>query len=133
VPARTSRFAISLLVAGSLAATACSDDDTGPLFGGPGSSGPDSSGASSTPESESTLDWTDCPDDDQPLVGEVECATLEVPLDYDDPDGKTIELALVRVPAKSDREGAVLTNPGGPGGSGVDFVVNAGSTIQQQM
>ena len=56
-----------------------------------------------------------------------------MPLDYDEPDGETIDLALIRVPAGDDRQGAVLTNPGGPGGSGVDLVVNAGPTMQAQM
>ena len=79
------------------------------------------------------LDWTDCPEEDTPSVGEVECATLTVPLDYENPDGKQIDLALIRTPAGDDREGAVLTNPGGPGGSGVDLVVNAGSTMQAEM
>ena len=38
------------------------------------------------------LEWTSCDDG-------AECATLEVPLDYSDPDGATIDLALLRVPA----------------------------------
>lgn len=79
------------------------------------------------------IEWGDCEPDDEPLVGTVECATLDVPLDYDQPNGATIELALVRVPARSDREGALLTNPGGPGGSGVDLVVNAGSRFHDEM
>ena len=53
-----------------------------------------------------------------------ECATLEVPLDYDEPDGETIELALIRLPAgdPSRRIGSLLLNPGGPGASGVEFL-----------
>jgi pimeloyl-ACP methyl ester carboxylesterase len=86
-----------------------------------------------SPPADDALDWGPCPEEDTPSIGEVECATVTVPLDYDEPDGKTIDLALIRVPAGGDREGAVLTNPGGPGGSGVDFIVNAGPTIQTQM
>lgn len=127
--ARPSRFVAALVLGGALVATACADDDTDSLFEGSDSS----TATSSSTGSESTLDWGDCPEDDQPLMGTIECTTLTVPLDYDDPDGETIDLSLVRVPAASDRDGAVLTNPGGPGGSGVDLVVNAGSTIQQQM
>ena len=50
-----------------------------------------------------------------------ECAEFEVPLDYDEPDGATISLALARVPAtdQANRIGSLLLNPGGPGGSGV--------------
>ena len=68
------------------------------------------------------LDWSPCEE-------VFECATLTVPLDHDEPDGDTLDLALVRRPARDAdaRVGALLTNPGGPGGSGVDFVVGAGA------
>lgn len=57
-----------------------------------------------------------------------ECATVPVPLDHGDPSGGAIGIALVRIPAgdPTRRIGAVLTNPGGPGGSGVDFVLGFG-------
>lgn len=52
-----------------------------------------------------------------------ECATIKVPLDYRRPSGRTLDLAISRVrstnPAK--RHGVLLTNPGGPGGSGLDL------------
>jgi pimeloyl-ACP methyl ester carboxylesterase len=50
-----------------------------------------------------------------------ECAELAVPLDYDEPDGATITLAVARVGAtnQDERIGSILLNPGGPGGSGV--------------
>jgi pimeloyl-ACP methyl ester carboxylesterase len=50
-----------------------------------------------------------------------ECAKLAVPLDYDEPDGATITLAVARVPAtdQANRIGSLFLNPGGPGGSGV--------------
>jgi pimeloyl-ACP methyl ester carboxylesterase len=54
--------------------------------------------------------------------GEIACATLSVPLDHDDPGGRRIDLALGRVRATGDREGVVLTNPGGPGGSGLELL-----------
>ena len=51
-----------------------------------------------------------------------------VPLDYDRPKGKQITLALTRLPAgdPSRKIGSLFLNPGGPGGSGVDFVQGAG-------
>jgi pimeloyl-ACP methyl ester carboxylesterase len=57
-----------------------------------------------------------------------QCATAVVPLDYDRPKGKQITLALARLPAAnpSRRIGSLFLNPGGPGGSGVDFVLEAG-------
>jgi pimeloyl-ACP methyl ester carboxylesterase len=51
-----------------------------------------------------------------------------VPLDYDRPKGKQITLALTRLPAADPgrRIGSLFINPGGPGGSGVEFVQGAG-------
>lgn len=53
-----------------------------------------------------------------------ECSSLTVPLDYADPAGRTIQLAVIRAAAtdRAHRIGSLITNPGGPGGSGVDFV-----------
>ncbi|WP_158888159.1 hypothetical protein [Amycolatopsis anabasis] len=57
--------------------------------------------------------------------GALECGTLDVPVDYRDPHGRTIELAVSRlrstVPAK--RRGVLLVNPGGPGVAGLDLPV----------
>ncbi|WP_235947450.1 alpha/beta hydrolase [Nocardia terrae] len=47
------------------------------------------------------------------------CARITVPLDYDKLDGKTVSLAVSRLPASGQRVGALLTNPGGPGGPGL--------------
>lgn len=58
------------------------------------------------------LGWQAC--------GDLECATLVVPMDYADPDGETIELAVSRSRATGDRIGSLLINPGGPGSSGVE-------------
>lgn len=55
---------------------------------------------------------------------DLECATLSVPLDWDDPEGDTIDLAVTRIPASGgDSQGAIATNPGGPGASGNEFIV----------
>ncbi|PRY59524.1 alpha/beta hydrolase family protein [Knoellia remsis] len=56
-----------------------------------------------------------------------QCAELEVPLDYAKPDGETIKVSVLRVPAKkqSKRIGSLVVNPGGPGGSGVDYARSA--------
>lgn len=63
------------------------------------------------------LSWEPCEGGD-----EFECAKLTVPLDYDDPDTGTIELAVLRSPATGDdRIGSLLVNPGGPGGSGIEY------------
>ena len=62
------------------------------------------------------LKWKDC---DSGL----QCTTASAPLDWADPgNGETVDLALVRHPATGTRVGSLLVNPGGPGGSGYDFV-----------
>ncbi|MDR7275422.1 alpha/beta hydrolase [Catenuloplanes atrovinosus] len=63
------------------------------------------------------VSWADCADG-------LECATVPVPLDHDEPRGPAIGIALIRLPATDPdrRIGSLLVNPGGPGGSGVDFV-----------
>ena len=76
--------------------------------------------------------WGPCDGKDAPEEP-FQCATLDVPRDYAEPDGDTISLALVRLPASGKRRGVVLTNPGGPGGSGFDFVVSAGESLSQSL
>jgi pimeloyl-ACP methyl ester carboxylesterase len=65
-------------------------------------------------EANDTLDWEDC------SFGE--CAELDVPVDYDQPDGPTLTLSIARAPAQGERIGALFVNPGGPGGTATDFV-----------
>jgi pimeloyl-ACP methyl ester carboxylesterase len=73
--------------------------------------------------------WAPCTGDDAP-GDPFECATIAVPVDYRTPEGGTLDLALVRIPASGDsRRGVILTNPGGPGGSGFDFVVDSGEDL----
>ncbi|MEV8551346.1 alpha/beta hydrolase [Streptomyces glaucescens] len=79
------------------------------------------------------LDWKDCPAPSRAQGGgtppsplpngeEWQCATLKVPRDWDDPEGDTIGLALIRARASGDEDrriGSLIFNFGGPGGSGV--------------
>jgi pimeloyl-ACP methyl ester carboxylesterase len=53
-----------------------------------------------------------------------DCAYLEVPLDYSEPDGETARIALLRQKAldPAARIGSLFVDPGGPGGSGVGFL-----------
>lgn len=55
----------------------------------------------------------------------MECATLTVPLDWAEPSGPTIDLALARTEATGDRIGSLVTNPGGPGASGIEFLTHS--------
>ena len=54
------------------------------------------------------------------------CATVKVPLDYGDPGGPTIDIAVNEAPARdpAHRIGALLFNPGGPGASGLSFIAD---------
>jgi pimeloyl-ACP methyl ester carboxylesterase len=75
------------------------------------------------------LSWGTCTGKDAPK-DPYECATLTVPADYRNADGDTIKIALVRLPASEGKaKGIVLTNPGGPGGSGIEFVSWAGREL----
>jgi pimeloyl-ACP methyl ester carboxylesterase len=74
------------------------------------------------------LDWGSC----GPGLERFLCATAEVPTDYDDPSGPKTRIALTKLPAAGppdQRLGTLFTNPGGPGGSGVDFVQEAAAQI----
>ncbi|HZX54648.1 MAG TPA: alpha/beta fold hydrolase [Ilumatobacteraceae bacterium] len=91
-----------------------------------GTTGPsDTSTGGSQPVATSKLDWGPC-DDPNAQDPALQCAKLKVPLDYDDPSGDSVDLALIKVPAQGDRTGAVLFNPGGPGASGFDYVAFGG-------
>ncbi|KAI0330965.1 alpha/beta-hydrolase [Cubamyces sp. BRFM 1775] len=66
-----------------------------------------------------------------PCYSDQKCARLLLPLDYDTPDGPTTAIALRLIPAanRQKHKGAILVNPGGPGGSGTSFLDRAGQLI----
>ncbi|MFF2951606.1 alpha/beta hydrolase [Kitasatospora sp. NPDC057965] len=68
------------------------------------------------------LRWERC-EEGRPAA--FECAKVKVPLDYADPRGRTIDLAVSRVAAADpkERHGVLLMNPGGPGGPGLTMPV----------
>ncbi|KAI7155612.1 hypothetical protein KC349_g6831 [Hortaea werneckii] len=76
------------------------------------------------------LQYADCYDGFQ-------CARLEVPMDWwNGTTNATVNLAVMRLPADvpvTDPRygGAVLINPGGPGGSGVNLALGSGKSIQE--
>ena len=66
-----------------------------------------------------TLNWASCND---PATPALQCAMLEVPLDYAEPHGQKIKIKVNRLPAtapKAKQQGPILLNPGGPGDSGL--------------
>ncbi|MFF4490398.1 alpha/beta hydrolase [Streptomyces sp. NPDC001544] len=76
------------------------------------------------------IDFGTCPAGQKAPDG-LQCGTVTVPLDYAHPDGRKIRLTVSRVRAthkdprnskrKVPRQGALVFNPGGPGGSGMYF------------
>ena len=118
--------------AGSAAGTSqptSSNSSSGTSNGSSGSNGSQgsngSTGASVPKGLESfyrqNLVWTDCPDGATGTA--FQCATVTVPLDYDHPQGKTITVALKKLPSTSSSpRGSVFLNPGGPGGSGISLI-----------
>ncbi|MGW2250540.1 alpha/beta hydrolase [Kitasatospora sp. NPDC001660] len=76
--------------------------------------------------------WTACQGTVDPRQ---QCATVTVPLDYDDPDGEQITIAVSRIPAADPglRHGVLLTIPGGPGGSGLNLPSSAAKHLPQSV
>jgi pimeloyl-ACP methyl ester carboxylesterase len=64
------------------------------------------------------LTWTECG------VG-FDCTDVTAPLDWEDPGKGEITLSVVRHRAEGTPVGSLLTNPGGPGASGVDLILNS--------
>ena len=121
------------LVAAALVLAACgsSDDSGSAATTGASTTSAATTAAASTTETTdataaaTTLDWKSCPD----AGARIECATLTVPIDYENASGGTIDLALMRLPAsnKSERVGSMLVNPGGPGVPGTELIPAATS------
>ena len=61
------------------------------------------------------------------------CAKVKVPLDYNNPGGETIEIAMKKRAASGDSVGSLFINPGGPGGSGIELVESAGSYFSKNL
>ena len=61
------------------------------------------------------------------------CAKVKVPLDYSNPGGETIEIAVKKRAASGDSIGSLFVNPGGPGGSGIELVDFAGAYFSKNI
>jgi pimeloyl-ACP methyl ester carboxylesterase len=62
----------------------------------------------------------------------LQCARLEVPLDYANPQGRTARIGLLRRPADNppERLGSLIINPGGPGISGMGAAASLAKAVQ---
>ncbi|UPK75786.1 alpha/beta hydrolase [Nocardioidaceae bacterium SCSIO 66511] len=73
--------------------------------------------SSATNEETAGIDWQACGDDGY------QCAMLAVPIDYSEPSGRSIQIALTRKPATSGfNRGSVVVNAGTQNGGGTGFV-----------
>ncbi len=75
-----------------------------------------------------TLDW-------KPCESGFTCASYQVPVDYNHIDQNTFQLKVLVHPANipSQKLGVLFVNPGGPGGSGVDYAFNADSIVSKSI
>ncbi|GAA1875211.1 alpha/beta hydrolase [Pseudonocardia ailaonensis] len=75
-----------------------------------------------------TISWRSCAPADPVL----QCGTLTVPLDWDQPRGKQIDLAVMRRLASDPghRIGSMMVDPGGPGESGLTLVRESGADLE---
>jgi pimeloyl-ACP methyl ester carboxylesterase len=132
---RGAPLALSALAAGVVVPSACSDSreasyaslgeganpsdaPTAPNAASPDAAeGPDAGEAASHA---APIAFSPCEDDPS-----LQCGTLRVPVDHKRPNGEGLDLAVIRAPAASpkDRLGTIVLNPGGPGGSGVNFLL----------
>lgn len=80
------------------------------------------------------LRWTPCPvdttvDETQYYAPDLECATIDVPLDYTNAKSEGLVIPLVRVPATNPSNRTIIYNPGGPGASGIESLIQGGSDL----
>ena len=121
---RATAAAVVAVVAGAAAAAGCSSSGSGspsppPLSGSPAAA---------------VLHWHPCPAAaaGSPNARQLRCTSLRVPLNYADPAGRKITLALSEIPATAPaarRQGVLLVNPGGPGASGLSMAATTAAGL----
>jgi pimeloyl-ACP methyl ester carboxylesterase len=112
---------VAVLIA-TAACTSSAASDTQPA--------PAAAGGSILP-THATLHWHSC-SASLAQIGIQDCTMLSVPLNYADPSGRHISLALDMIPATappSQQQGVMLVNPGGPGGSGLSLAAEVAQGI----
>ncbi|WP_181796979.1 alpha/beta hydrolase [Streptomyces sp. WELS2] len=122
-PRATARLTTTLLAAAALLVSACSPGNPAASSGGTVQAAalaalPRTTPTALTPYYTQRLRWRECG------VPGFECATMKAPLDYADPGAGTVRLAVARKKATgtAGRLGSLLVNPGGPGGSAVEYL-----------
>jgi pimeloyl-ACP methyl ester carboxylesterase len=130
---------VALVATGAVALVSVLGDDGASSPGSqpdpvPTSAPPPEPGATDAPSRdlapfyEQQVTWSECRD-------QFVCASVTVPLDYDDPGGATIDVALLKRPASDPgaRVGSLVVNPGGPGVPGTDYAAQAGLAFRDPL
>jgi pimeloyl-ACP methyl ester carboxylesterase len=115
---------------GGAASTSAAAPGTSAPGGGASASG--RAGSTSIVPQASALHWQSCGGQ---LAG-LQCTSLQVPLNYADPGGRKITIALSMVPATAppaQQQGVMLVNPGGPGEPGRSLASDVASGISPQV
>jgi pimeloyl-ACP methyl ester carboxylesterase len=134
---RVGSAALILSMASLLALTACTSSGSAAVPG-PGQSAGSDQGTQSAQAAQGSvvpahtaLHWHSC-SGQLGTEGVPDCTMLSVPLNYADPGGRHISLALDMVPAtapRSQQQGVMLVNPGGPGGDGLPLAAEVAQGI----
>ncbi len=107
-------------------------ESAGPTASAAPTQGGDGAGTAAIVPEASTLRWSACTGS---LAG-AECTSLQVPLNYADPGGRKITLALSMIPATapvSEQQGVLLVNPGGPGAPGRSLAAEVAAGLSPQV
>jgi pimeloyl-ACP methyl ester carboxylesterase len=124
-PVRGAAATLAIGLAALLGIAACTSagsaaSSSSPSAGGTSGAAAAQSSGPIVPE-HSTLHWHSCTGQ-LAEEGVPDCASLSVPLNYADPSGRHISIALDMIPASaptSQQQGVMLVNPGGPGADGL--------------
>lgn len=107
----TALTAATLAVAGATASSAAAHEEDRP--------------APADQAEAAAIEWGPCPEAAKGVTRHpgLTCATVTVPLNYDEPGGTSIEVAISRLAAAdpAKRHGVLLLNPGGPALPGLDM------------
>ena len=123
---------LSACTSGSASSSAGPTPSAGSASAAVGVPGGDGAGTAAIVPEASTLHWATCTGSLAPA----ECASLQVPLNYADPGGRKITLALSMIPATapvSKQQGVLLVNPGGPGAPGRSLAAAVAAGLSPQV
>ena len=115
--------ALSIL---TLALSACSTPSlpSEPIAGGPQPAADEAVAAEYLPFYTQQITWASCAEP------EILCSKIEVPVDWSNPEGDRLKLALAyRKADNASVLGSVIFNPGGPGSSGADWIKDSATQI----